>query len=231
MFFYNANYLLYMIPAILLTMLAQFFVNSSYRRWSQVRNSSGMTGLDIARRLIQSSGLYNVNVEMIAGKMTDHYDPSSNILRLSPGVAQGDSVAAIAIAAHELGHAMQDKEQYFPLKFRAALVPMVNIGSTLGWVFIMVGLIFSMTNLAWLGVLFFSGGALFSLATLPVELNASHRAKQMLQEANIITNSNESRGVNQVLNAAALTYVAALFTAIMQLLYFISLVSGRGRRR
>jgi uncharacterized protein len=144
-------------------------------------------------------------------------------------VANNASVAAVAIAAHELGHAMQDAEDYMPLRLRAALVPMVNIGSWLGWILIMIGLFLNMLNLAWLGVLVFSGGALFALATLPVELNASARAKQLLAETGIVQTEQEQRGVNNVLNAAALTYVAALLTSVLQLLYFASMIGGRRR--
>ena len=150
-------------------------------------------------------------------------------MRLSQGVYQGSSIAALAIAAHELGHAMQDKEDYFPLRFRSALVPMVNIGSNLGWILIMIGLFLNFTELAWLGVMVFGGGAIFALATLPVEFDASARAKQLLVQTGIIQTEQEQRGVNNVLNAAALTYVAGLVTAILQLLYYVSLVSGRSR--
>jgi len=140
-------------------------------------------------------------------------------------------VAAVAIAAHELGHAMQDAEEYFPMKVRSMLVPAVNIGSNLGWILIMIGLVLRMTSLAWIGVAVFSGGALFALATLPVELNASGRAKQLLYQTGIIQSEEEQRGVNQVLNAAALTYVAGLVTAVMQLLYYVFLIGGLGGRR
>jgi len=165
----------------------------------------------------------------VAGNLTDHYDPRNKTLFLSPGVANGASVAALAIAAHELGHAMQDAEDYFPLRFRSALVPMVNIGSNLGWILIMIGLFLNFTQLAWLGVIVFAGGAVFALATLPVEFDASARAKQLLVQTGIIQTEQEQRGVNTVLNAAALTYVAGLVTAVMQLLYYVSLVSGRSR--
>ena len=148
----------------------------------------------------------------------------------SQGVANVASVASVAIAAHELGHAMQDAEDYFPLRFRSALVPVVNIGSNLGWILIMVGLFLKFTELAWLGVLVFAGGAVFALATLPVEFNASARAKQLLVQTGIIQTDEEQRGVNAVLNAAALTYVAGLITAVLQLVYYASLVGG-GRRR
>jgi uncharacterized protein len=172
-----------------------------------------------------------VRVEGVAGKLTDHYDPRTKVLHLSQGVYQSSSVASLAIAAHELGHAVQDHEGYFPLRLRAALVPAVNIGSILGWIFIFLGLFLKMTNLAWLGVAVFSLGAVFALATLPVELNASARAKQLLFNSGLIAGEDEQRGVNNVLNAAALTYVAALVTAVMQVLYFTSLVGGSGGRR
>jgi hypothetical protein len=144
-------------------------------------------------------------------------------------------VASVAIAAHELGHAMQDADEYLPLRFRSAIVPMVNIGSNLGWLLIMAGLLLRATDLgiglAWLGVAFFAGGAVFALATLPVEFNASARAKQLLAQTGIIQTDEEMRGVNQVLNAAALTYVAGLVTAVLQLLYYVFLVGGLGGRR
>jgi Zn-dependent membrane protease YugP len=140
-------------------------------------------------------------------------------------------VAAVAISAHELGHALQDAEEYFPMRIRSMLVPAVNIGSNLGWILIMIGFLLRITDLAWLGVIVFSAGALFALATLPVEFNASARAKELLYATGIIQTEEERRGVNQVLNAAALTYVAGLVTAVMQLLYYVLLVGGMGRRR
>ncbi len=231
MFYLNPTYLMYMLPALLLMMLTQWYVNSSYKKWSQIAARGGMTGAQAAQRLISTSGLYGVKIETVRGNLTDHYDPRNKVLRLSAGVAQSPSVAALAISAHELGHAMQDQENYFPLRLRAALVPAVNIGSYLGWILIFIGLMLRMTELSWLGVLVFAGGAVFALATLPVELNASARARQLLTNAGMIVNEQEQRGVNQVLNAAALTYVAGLVTAIMQLLYFVSLVGGSSRRR
>lgn len=227
--FFDLNYLIFMIPAFILMAITSWYVKSAYNKWSRVRARSGLTGAEAARRLISSGGLYNVRLEGIAGEMTDHYDPANKVLRLSQGVADRPSVAALAIAAHELGHAMQDAEDYFPLRLRGALVPAVNIGSNLGWILIMAGLLLNFTGLAWLGVMFFAGGALFALATLPVEFDASARAKRLLADSGIIIGEEERRGVNAVLNAAALTYVAALVTAVMQLLYFVSLVGGRSR--
>lgn len=228
--FLDPTYMIFMIPAMLLMLIAQGYVNSAYKKWSQVMAQSRMTGAQAAQRLISSGGL-NVAVEGVRGKLTDHYDPRDKVLHLSEGVYNSPSVAALSIAAHELGHAMQDQDGYFPLRLRAALVPAVNIGSYLGWILIIIGLILRQTDLAWLGVLVFSGGAIFALATLPVELNASARAKQLLTNTGMIIGEDERRGVNNVLNAAALTYVAGLVTAVMQLLYFISLVGGIGGRR
>ena len=229
MLFFDPTYLIFMIPAFILMMLASWYVKSAYNKWSRVPSNSRLTGAQAAQRLISIGGLYGVRVAGTGGNLSDHYDPRDKTLYLSQGVANGSSVAAVAVAAHELGHAMQDSEDYLPLRFRAALVPAVNVGSWLGWILIMVGLFLRMTNLAWLGVLVFSGGAVFALATLPVELNASARAKRLLAETGIIQGEQERRGVNNVLNAAALTYVASLVTAILQLLYFASLVGGRRR--
>jgi len=231
MFFYDPTYLCFMAPGFLFVLLASWYVNSAYKKWSQVRVRSGLTGAQAAQRLISSGGLSGVQIQGIGGNLTDNYDPRTKILNLSQGVANVPSVASVAIAAHELGHAMQDNDGYLPLRFRAALVPAVNIGSWLGWIMIFAGLLLRMTNLAWLGVLVFSGGAVFALATLPVELNASARAKELLATTGIIAGEDEQAGVNNVLNAAALTYVAGLAAALLQLLYFVSLVSGMGGRR
>lgn len=227
--FFNLNYLIYMIPAFILMGLTSWYVKHAYNKWSRVRASSGLTGADATRRLIAMNGLTGLQIQGVAGQMTDHYDPRNNTLYLSQGVGNVPSVAALAIAAHELGHAQQDAEEYFPMRLRGFLVPMVNIGSNLGWILIIAGLLLNFTGLAWLGVLVFSGGAVFALATLPVEFDASARAKRMLANSGIIQTDEEMRGVNNVLNAAALTYVAGLVTAIMQVLYYASLVSGRSR--
>jgi Zn-dependent membrane protease YugP len=242
---FNTGYLIYMLPAFILMMLVQMYVRSAYSRWSRVPARSRLTGAEAAQRLIQFAGLnirraeaiqgqltdHNVRVEFIQGELTDHYDPRTKVLRLSNGVYNQSSVAALAIAAHELGHAMQDKDDYFPLRFRAALVPAVNIGSYLGWILLMIGFFLQMTGVAWLGVAVFSGGALFALATLPVELNASARARRLLIESGLVVSEDEMKGVSNVLNAAALTYVAALITAILQMMYWVSLVLGMGGRR
>lgn len=230
MFYFSPTYLMYMIPAFILMGLTSWYVKHAYNKWSRVQASSRLTGAQAAQRLLSTGSMYGVQIQGVAGNLTDHYDPRDKTLYLSPGVANVASVASVAIAAHELGHAMQDAEDYFPLRFRSALVPMVNIGSNLGWILIMIGLFLRFTELAWLGVIIFAGGAVFALATLPVEFDASARAKRLLVQTGIIQTEEEQRGVNTVLNAAALTYVAGLITAILQLLYYVSLVSG-GRRR
>jgi len=235
--FFNPQYLLFMAPAFLIMLLTSWYVNAAYRKWSRVPTKNRMTGAEAARRLIARAGLSNIQIQGVRGNLTDHYDPRTKVLSLSQGVGEGQSVAALAVAAHELGHAQQDAEGYFPLRFRAALVPMVNVGSYLGWILIMLGLFLNYAgmafgvDLAWLGVAAFAGGALFALATLPVELNASTRARRLLYESGLVVSPDEQQGVSTVLNAAALTYVAALVTAALQLLYYISLVGGLGRRR
>ena len=228
---FNINYLIFMLPAILLSLIIQFYVNASYSRWSQVQNRSGMTGAQVAQKLGDKMGMYDLKLKGTPGRLTDHYDPRNKELSLSQDIAQGATVASMAITAHELGHAQQDQEGYFLMRIRSAMVPVVNIGTTVGWIFILIGLLLEIGNLAWLGVLAFSAGAIFSIATLPVELNASKRARQLLQTSGLITSTKEKKGVNQVLNAAALTYVAAIATSVLQLLYFASLAGGVGRRR
>lgn len=227
---FNINYLIYMLPALILSMIAQFYINSRYAHWGQVRNRARLTGVQVAQRLSERLGMYDLKLKGVQGQLTDHYDPRNNVLSLSRDIAQSPTVASMAITAHELGHAQQDKENYLPMKIRSAMVPAVNIGTSLGWILILIGLLLNLGNLAWMGVFAFSAGAIFSIATLPVELNASKRAKNMLAQSGIIQSEEERKGVSQVLNAAALTYVAAIASSVMQLLYFASLVGG-GRRR
>jgi Zn-dependent membrane protease YugP len=231
MFFFDPMYLCFMIPALALMGFASWYVRHAYNKWSKIRATSGLTGHQAAQRLISTGNLYGVQVQGTSGQLSDHYDPRNKTLFLSEGVAHSPSVAAVAISAHELGHALQDAEDYFPMRVRSMLVPAVNIGSNLGWILIMIGLVLQQVNIAWIGVAVFSAGALFALATLPVEFNASARAKELLYSTGIIQTEEERRGVNQVLNAAALTYVAGLVTAIMQLLYYVFLIGGLGRRR
>jgi len=229
-FWYDPYYLLFMIPAILLMLLAQWYVKSNYRRWSRVPVRSGLSGAEAVEYLIRRTGV-PVRVEMVRGWLSDHYDPRTRTLRLSPEVYAGRSVASVAVAAHEFGHALQHADGYLPLHLRSAMVPAVNFGSYLGWIFILVGLVLHWVPVAWLGVAFFSLGALFALITLPVEFNASARAIRLLRQSGLVLGRDEETGVKKMLTAAALTYVAALVTALLQVMYYASLVLGMGGRR
>jgi Zn-dependent membrane protease YugP len=229
MFFFDPMYLVFALPALLLAFYAQFKVQSAYGKYSQKSNWRGISGLEAARYLLSSVGLSHVRVEGTPGQLTDHYDPRSETLRLSPQVANSRSVAALGIVAHEVGHAMQDAQAYAPLRWRTGLVPAVNIGSWLGPILFLIGFLMRAPSLAWVGVLFFVGSAVFALITLPVELNASGRALQMLRTAGLVTGGQEIEGVKSVLNAAALTYVAALAQALSTLLYYVFLLTGFSR--
>lgn len=234
MFFYSTSYWLFMIPGFILVMIAQAWVSSTYRKWGQVRNQYGINGVEAAKRLLNYANLFDIDILQARGQLTDHYDPRRKTLSLSQGVGEGSSVASLAITAHEIGHAMQDAQGYLPLQFRSALVPFANIGSTLGWIFVILGLFLGGTlgtQVAWIGVAAFALGTLFALATIPVELNASSRARALLTQAGLVTSSEEVRGVGAMLNAAAFTYIAALATSLLQLLYYVSLLGGFGRRR
>jgi uncharacterized protein len=230
MFFFDPLYLLFSLPAIALVLFAQWRVQSAYSKYTKIPNERGMTGIQAAQRLLAVNGLSGINVEGIQGNLTDHYDPRSKTLRLSAGVANGASVAALGIVAHEIGHAMQDKTGYVPLRARSAIVPAVNIGSSLGPILVIVGILLNFTGLAWVGVGVFSLALIFSVVTLPVELDASRRAMAMLSSNGLVSRF-ESDGVKSVLTAAALTYVAAVAQALSQILYYVFLLSGSGGRR
>lgn len=228
---FNINYLFYMLPAVLLGVITQIYVKRQYSRWSQVQNKAGMSGAQVAQKLANNNGMNNLQFKAVPGKLSDHYDPRHKVLGLSQEVGQRQSVASMAIAAHEMGHAQQDHDGYLLMRLRSALVPAVNIGTNGGWILIMLGLVLQISGLAWLGVIAFSAGLVFAVATLPVELNASTRARKMLTDSSMVSSENEMKGIKKVLNAAALTYVAAIATSLMQLLYFSSLAGGMGRRR
>jgi Zn-dependent membrane protease YugP len=227
---YDYTYWIFMIPAFLLTTIAQMWVSSTYKRWSNVHNSLSVDGASAAQKLLVFAGLSDVGLKGTTGILDDHYDPTSNTLALSQAVAQVPSVAALAITAHEIGHAMQDKEGYGPMRMRSALVPVANIGSSFGWILLVVGLVLGWTGLGWLGVILFSVSTLLMLATVPVELNASSRARELLDQAGLVQTDEERDGVKSMLRAAAFTYVAALASSILQLLRFVTLLGG-GRRR
>ena len=229
-------WLLLALPGLLLGLWAQMKVKRAFSKYSKVRNSRGLTGAQAARLILDHYGLRHVNIEETKGMLSDHYDPRAKVLRLSPDVGRSPSIAAVGVAAHEAGHALQDADGYAPLKLRSAIVPAVQFGSWLGPMIIMGGfLLMALTGatdlgytLAWFGVILFALTALFSIITLPVEFNASARAKKELVSMNILS-PEEMKGVNETLNAAALTYVAAAIAAIGQVLYYIFLLTGRRR--
>lgn len=228
-YYFDPTYILIIIAAII-SLIAQWRVNSAFSKYSRVASMSGMTGAQAARMILQSNGINDVSVQRISGKLTDHYNPSTKVLNLSESVYGSTSVAAIGVAAHECGHAIQHARGYFPLSLRTALVPVANIGSQLSWVFIIVGAILSFNQtLITIGIIMFSAAVLFQLVTLPVEFNASARALEQL-ESNGILYRDEVSQTRKVLSAAALTYVAAAATAILQLLRLIILFGGRERR-
>ena len=228
-YYFDPTYILIIIAAII-SLIAQWRVNSAFSKYSRVASMSGMTGAQAARMILQSNGINDVSVQRISGKLTDHYNPSTKVLNLSESVYGSTSVAAIGVAAHECGHAIQHARGYFPLSLRTALVPVANIGSQLSWVFIIVGAILSFNQtLITIGIIMFSAAVLFQLVTLPVEFNASARALEQL-ESNGILYRDEVSQTRKVLSAAALTYVAAAATAILQPLRLIILFGGRGRR-
>ncbi|MGB9722390.1 MAG: zinc metallopeptidase [Chloroflexia bacterium] len=226
--YFDPIYLLIVGPALLLGIIAQIMVSSAYNRYSRVPNARGLTGAEAAQHLLLYDGLEDVRLEGTAGQLSDHFDPRNNTLRLSPGVARTASLASLGIVAHEVGHAQQVHTAYAPMRFRATLVPVANIGSMAGPYLILLGLVLQWGTLAWAGVLLFGMAALFYLVTLPVELDASRRGIAMLQRSGLVL-PEEVDGARKVLRAAAWTYVAALLTAVLQLLYFVLLVGGRRR--
>jgi len=233
MFVWDPRYFIFAIPALLLAFYAQWRVKSTYARYSRQPNHRGLSGAEVARILLRSVGLEQVRIEETPGQLSDHYDPSKNILRLSQGVGQSRSVAALGIVAHEVGHAVQDAANYGPLRVRAGLVPIVNIGSWLGPIIFLVGFLLSSvtgsTTIAWVGLFLFAGTVVFALVTLPVEFNASRRALQLLRTYQL-ADGTELAQTKQVLDAAALTYVAALAQALSTLLYYVFLLTGLSRR-
>lgn len=224
--YFNPLYFVFALPALLLGLYAQAKVRGAYNKYARVRTARGVTGAQVARSILDAYGLYNVQVEEVQGFMSDHYDPRSKVLRLSPDVYRSASVAAAGIAAHETGHALQDAKNYAFLTMRSAMVPSVQVGSMLGPIIFIAGFLLNLTTLAWVGIILFGATAAFALVTLPVEIDASKRAKSLLVSNGILI-GNEMEGVNKVLDAAALTYVAAAIQALSTLLYYVFLLSGR----
>lgn len=224
---------MFMIPGVLLMLWAQSKVKGSYAKYSKVANTKGMTGAQAARMVLDANGLQNVAIEQVRGELTDHYDPRKRVLRLSQGIHNVPSIAAVAVAAHEAGHAIQHATGYGPLKTRTAIVPLVSIGSNLGIFVLMAGLFMNLAGMAWAGVILFGLSTVFALVTLPVEFDASKRAKVALVQAGIVdggvAGGPEAKGVDAMLDSAAWTYVAGFAASLMTLLYYVMMVAGMRR--
>lgn len=225
MFFFDSTIII-LLPAIIIAAIAQIKIKSSFSKYSKVNSVNGYTGAQVARMLLDAAGLFDIPVEIVQGKLTDHYDPTKRVMRLSSEVYNGTSVASIGVAAHETGHALQDKERYVPLKLRNAIVPAVNFSSNASWVLFLIGIILSIHSLINIGIVLFSAVVLFQLVTLPVEFNASSRAIKVLESRNILY-GDEIKGAKSVLSAAAMTYVAATLMAISQLIRLVLISRDR----
>ncbi len=222
--YFDSSFII-LIPALIIAAIAQFKVSSTFDKYSKVGNRNGYTGSQVARMLLDNNGLYDVPVEITPGKLTDHYDPTRRIMRLSEEVFHGNSVASIGVAAHETGHALQHKERYAPLVIRNSIVPVVNFSSSVSWILFFAGFALGLKGLVNIGILLFTAVVIFQLITLPVEFDASNRALNILERKNILYNE-ELKGAKSVLSAAAMTYVAAAITAIANLIRLI-LISRR----
>lgn len=223
---YLIGYLLVAIGAVIM-IYAQIKVNSAYSKYEKVPNSRGMTGAMVAREILDRNGLHDVQINQVKGKLSDHYNPRNKTVNLSQGIYDGTSIAALAVASHECGHAIQHLVGYRPLVFRNAILPLCNVGQYLGWVAVFIGLIMGNTNIAWIGVILMSGILLFQLVTLPVEFDASSRALQILK-TNYLT-GDEYSGAKSMLSAAAFTYVAAMLSTVLSLLRIVLIVVGSNR--
>ena len=225
MFFFDMTYIwLVLIPSLVLSFGAQMWVRNAYKKWGNTRNSAGVTGSQIGPQLVRSAGLNGVRFEGTPGELTDHYDPSGHIVRMSEGIATAPSVASMAIVAHELGHAQQYEENSVFISLRSFLLPAMRFSPMASYGLIFMGLIFGLTGLAWLGVGFFGITVLFMLLTLPVEFDASRRGMAILHQSGLMS-AQDASGARQMLTAAALTYVAAFVTSLLTLIYYISLLN------
>lgn len=232
---FDWTYLVLVLPCMILALIASSNVNSTFKKYSRQLSSRGITGADAAQRVLGANGIRGVRIERVAGNLTDHYDPKTNVIRLSDSVYSSTSTAAIGVACHEAGHAVQYAQNYAPIKLRAAIIPITNFGSKLAMPLILLGILCSFlgefsTLLVYLGIAAFGLSFVFQLITLPVEFNASRRAIRAIDQGDILTDA-ELQGARKTLNAAAMTYVAATATALAQLLRLIVLFGNRGRRR
>ena len=214
--YFFINYGLLLLGAII-TIIAQIFVTSSYNKYKKVKNKNGLTGFEVARKILDENGLQNIHIVEIKGNLTDHYDPSRKVVRLSTEIFNGTSIASTSVAAHECGHAIQDKDNYNFMRIRSKLVPIVNLSSKLGYLAVFIGLIFSLFDLAIFGIILLLAMLLFELVTLPVELDASNRAAKQIDKLNLLENEEKDHS-KSMLKAAAFTYVASLITTLLQIL-------------
>ena len=227
-YFYDVRYMAMLIPVLLITLYAQAKVSSTFSRYSRIANSRRLTGAQAAEEVLRRHGVYDVRIERVRGNLTDHYDPRTNVIRLSESVYDSSTIAAVGVAAHEAGHAVQYAVGYAPIQIRAAIIPLTQVGSQVGIVLLILGLLLSFESLFFIGIVLFSFTTLFQLVTLPVEFNASRRAMETIRSGGLL-NEEEAHGAQKVLSAAALTYVAALLMSIVQLLRYVLLFSGRRR--
>ena len=226
MFYYSYSYLLYMLPGLVLMLYAQFKVKHSFSKYSKVINSRGLTGADAAKEVLRQNRVDGVRIEHVSGNLSDHYDPRTNVIRLSDDVYNSTSVAAVGVAAHEAGHAVQYAKGYGPIKLRAKIIPACNIGSQLGIPLALIGAVIGFMGLVYVGLALFGLAVLFQVVTLPVEFNASRRAISTINSTALLTKE-EASGAKAVLSAAAMTYVAAMIQSLLMLLYYVSRFAGR----
>ena len=232
MFYWDPNYLLFvMLPTLVITGLAQLWIQSAFRKWGQTPNSRNVTGQQTAQILMRSGSIEPIGVEVTGGQLSDHFDPTRGVVRLSQGVAMRPSVAAMAVTAHELGHVQQHQQNSLLMGLRTALLPGARFGPSIGILLIIAGLFLNATGLATIGLILFAGATLFTVVTLPVELDASRRGLKMLDQNGLLATSQDRSGSRAILTAAAFTYLAAVFTSLLTLMYYASLVFGSGSRR
>jgi Zn-dependent membrane protease YugP len=226
---FDIYYLTLILPAFIISLFAQIKVKSTFSKYSGMTNSARITGAQAAQKVLSAHGVYDVKVERVGGNLTDHFDPRTNVIRLSDSVYDSTSVAAVGVAAHEAGHAVQYAQGYVPIKLRNLLVPIVNFGSSFSWIAIMLGLVFSFSYLVFAGIILFSFATLFQVLTLPVELNASKRAMETIRGEYLLREEEETKGARKVLTAAAMTYIAAVVMSVAQLIRLLA-IFGRRRR-
>lgn len=232
LYYFDWTYLIFIVPAAIISLIASARVNSSFNKYSKIRNRRGITGAQAAYNVLAAHGITNVTIEHVHGKLTDHFDPRTNTIRLSDAVYNASTIAAVGVAAHEAGHAVQHAVGYVPNKIRGAIVPAVNIGSKLSWIVILLGLVLPVQydTVLYIGIALFSLTVLFALVTLPVEFNASRRALETIRSSNMLSAEDEYSGARSVLRAAAMTYVASAFASIMSLLRLLVIAGRRSGR-